>query len=108
SLARVLAEAEEITAYSLRNPDFEILKPGLSIAQVTDAVIELIRPVGSPQQLALVQFTRQQAMDYAYTSFEKAMHTYLERFEPSTKTFQVALSSGGDARVLAECVRRWL
>lgn len=107
SLSHTLGEGDEVWAYSLRNPDFEILQPGLALMSVSDAVTELIRPVGSPQRLALMQFSRPQAMDYVYASFRAAMDSYIETREDDLP-IQVALSSGGDARVLAECVRRYI
>lgn len=106
SLTKTLDDSERVWAYSLRNPDFRAILPEYRFVPAANPVAELMRPVGRPEQLALVQFSRDDAMRFVYESFKAALATYLEQRESPTQ-IQIALSAGGDSRVVAECARRF-
>ena len=114
SLSHVPAADEEVVAYSLRNPDFTCLQPSYGLAPAADPCTELIRPLQDPKHLALVQFSRADGFRFAFESFEAIVSSYCgqsggaQAGEPAAgKVLQVALSSGGDGRVLAECIRAY-
>lgn len=115
-LSAELSEGQEIWAHSLRNLDFSILKPAYAEIKQSEMIVDLFRPVHSPDALSLVQFSRPQALDYAYSSFKAALDVYLDRHHPldgfdsnnELPSVQIALSPGGDGRIVAECAHRYL
>jgi hypothetical protein len=105
SLTKALDEGEEVWAYSLRNADFSCALPEYTVLPCERPVTELIRPLQNPKHLGVVQYSRADAMQYIQNSVDQALDEY---YRDSTQaTLQVALSPGGDGRVLAECIRAY-
>ncbi len=109
SLTEELSDSDEVWAYSLRNVDFTYILPHYDFVPTVDPVTELIQPLQSPSNLGLVQYSRTEAFDYIYESVNEVLSSYLghKTEERDEVTLQVALSPGGDGRVLAECIRRF-
>jgi hypothetical protein len=107
SLSRVLNDEDTVNAYSLRNPDFTILDPSIQVAPVADAVAEIFAAAGEEQKPTLLQFTREQGIDYIYAAVATVLDNYRATHSPDTD-IQVALSGGGDGRIVGECVGRYL
>jgi hypothetical protein len=106
SLSYRIKSGDRLRAYALRNVDFKCVLPHYSLVTAEDPVTELVRPLHSPQNLGLVQFPRESAMQYIYSSVEAALDCYTA--SRTTKgPLQLALSPGGDGRVLIECIRRY-
>jgi hypothetical protein len=93
-----------VHALALRNPDFSILGPALDVIRRPGAVAERFAVLGEHARATLVQYTRQEALDFAYSSVAPVLDEIYRR----TQNPQIALSSGGDGRALAELARRWL
>lgn len=108
SMAHALGPTEEIWAHSLRNPDFGCLLPDYEVIETPNAVTEFIRPCTSPKRLSIVKLDRSQAMNCIYTSFKDVLLSYLPQDRASWPEIQIALSAGGDGRVVAECARDFL
>ena len=71
-------------------------------------VTELVRPLGKPDQLGVIQYSREEAFDKIYNSVSAIIEHYIEsKGLTSNDEIQVALSSGGDGRALAECLGRF-
>jgi gamma-glutamylcyclotransferase (GGCT)/AIG2-like uncharacterized protein YtfP len=107
SLTRVLGDDEVVTAYSLRNPDFAILNPSTQLVPSTDPVAEIFTAAGEDQTPTLLQFTRDEGIGYIYASAAKVLDDYRTQHAPDAEV-QVALSGGGDGRVVGECLGRYL
>lgn len=105
SLTSPLSVDDQIWAYSLRNADFGCVLPMYTVVPCDSPVAELIRPLQDPKHLGVVQYSRVDAMAYIQDSVDKALDEYYAQ-NPGA-TLQVALSPGGDGRVLAECVRTY-
>ncbi len=104
SLSSKVKDNEDIICHSLRNPDFNCIKPEYGFIPVSDPITELIRPSQSPESLILKQFNRQEALEYIFESFCAVVKTYISSIPKKHPIIQVALSSGGDGRVVAECL----
>jgi len=107
SLSRVLGEADSVNAYSLRNPDFAILDPWVQVASSADAVAEIFAAAGEEQTPTLLQFSRDQGIDYIYAAAATVLDKYRAGHSPDTE-IQVALSGGGDGRIVGECIGRYV
>lgn len=106
SLTHVITEGDQLRAFSLRNTDFRCVEPQYMVVKNPDAVTEIVRPLQNPALLGLMQFSRLGAMDYVYASVKSTLDRYRE-LRPKRLPFQLALSPGGDGRVLVECIRRY-
>lgn len=106
SLTHMIQPDDRLTAFALRNVDFRCVQPTYTVVPVDNPVAEIVRPLQSPFNLGLVQFTRAGAMDYIYESVRSALRLYIETRD-GRRPIQIALSPGGDGRVLVECVRRY-
>ncbi|MTI42767.1 hypothetical protein JM93_00970 [Roseibium hamelinense] len=107
SITAILQPHETVYAYSLRNPDFDAINPEYTLIKRDNLSTELIRPLTNPADLAIVQYTREEAFDYIYSSFETVVDHALEELGGTgSPLLQVSMSSGGDSRVLAECIQR--
>ncbi|RWC87643.1 MAG: hypothetical protein EOS72_20575 [Mesorhizobium sp.] len=106
SLTHVLRPDDRLTAYAMRNVDFRCVQPTYTVVPTDNPVAEIVRPLKSPFHLGIVQFTRPSAMNYIYDSVSSALSRYAETREDRLP-IQVALSPGGDGRVLVECIRRY-
>lgn len=107
SLARVLGSGQLVNAFSLRNPDFTLLDPSVQVADRPDAVAEIFAAAGAEQTPTLVQFTRDEGIDYIYAAVCKVLDDYRSA-HPGGGEIQIALSGGGDGRIVGECVGRYL
>ncbi|GGJ75330.1 hypothetical protein GCM10010123_01680 [Pilimelia anulata] len=105
SLTRVLGAVDTISAYSMRNPDFGILDPTIQLSVSADPVAEIFA-ADIDQKLTLLQFDRREAIDYIYASFSAVLDNYRRANGPDA-VIQVALSGGGDGRIVGECVGRY-
>jgi hypothetical protein len=105
SLTQILGDDGTVHAHSLRNPDFGILNPGVQLAARPGAVAEIFAAQGEQQIPTLVQFTREEGIDYIYAGVAKVLDDYLEAHPGAA--VQIALSGGGDGRIIGECVGRY-
>lgn len=96
--------ADGAVALALRNPDFAVLAPTIDVHRREGAVAERFSVVGEHARPALIQYTHDEALEFAYASVAPVLDAVYEK----TDDPQVALSSGGDGRALAELLRRWL
>jgi hypothetical protein len=88
--------------------DFHLAFPHYFVYPTDSPITELIRPIDQKGTLALVQYSRSDALDYISSSVNHILKRYIDQLPTKDDTcFQVALSPGGDGRVLAECVRRF-
>jgi tRNA(Ile)-lysidine synthase TilS/MesJ len=92
-------------AYAMRNIDYTILRPDYVRRVAAGAIVEIPRPLRTSHSVALVEFTRAEALEYVYSSFSRAMDEYMSIRRAAD--VQVALSPGGDGRVLAECLHKF-
>ena len=106
SLAYRMRAGDRLVAYSLRNPDFSYLRPDFDFFPVDRPVAEVISPAGGGGR-GIRQFGRADAFDYVYNSFADVVTVYLAD-NPGRTSIQVALSGGGDGRVIGECVGRFM
>ncbi|HEX8628753.1 MAG TPA: hypothetical protein VF755_11335 [Catenuloplanes sp.] len=106
SLARVVGDGETVTAHSLRNPDFSILDPAVQVVPANEPVAEIFAADGPQQTLTLVQFNRQQGIDYIYRCFATVLDDY-RAGAGGDNDIQIALSGGGDGRIVGECAGRY-
>jgi hypothetical protein len=104
SLARRVGAGERLVAHSLRNPDFTHLSPTFDLYPSAQPVAEIIS--SDADRRCVVQFDRTTGFEYVYTSFVSILDSYLGTLTEPT-TLQVALSGGGDGRVLGECIGRY-
>ena len=104
-LDRINGPAETITAYSIRNLDFGYAIPRYAILENANAIVDVFHPVGSPGRLALHQLSREDALRSIRESFDFVLDRYSETQKGAAGPggFVIALSAGGDSRVLAEC-----
>jgi hypothetical protein len=107
SLAQVLTADQRVNAFSLRNPDFAVLNPSVQVAGRDDAVAEIFAADGTEQTPTLVQFTRAEGIDYIHAAVRKVLDDYRQA-HPDGGEIQIALSGGGDGRIVGECVGRYL
>lgn len=105
SLADVLATDQAIDAYSLRNPDFSVLDPSVQVSRSDNPIAEIFAADGG-QTPTLLQFDRQQGINYVYAAAAKVLDDY-RADQPAQTEIQVALSGGGDGRIVGECVGRY-
>lgn len=105
SLSRVLDDVDQVTALSIRNPDFTVIDPTLKVLAADDPAAEIFVPddAGGPR---LLQFDREQGINYIYTSFAEVLDRY-RREHPDQRVLQIALSGGGDGRIVGECAGRY-
>ena len=106
SLTHVVGQDDRLRAFALRNVDFRCVLPHYTVVPVDSPVAEIVRPLHGPHNLGLIQFSRASAMDYIYSSVRSALDHYRQA-RTSKQPLQLALSPGGDGRVLVECVRRY-
>lgn len=106
SLATVPSAGQRVNAFSLRNPDFGVLNPSVQVAGRDDAVAEIFAADGTDQKPTLVQFTRAEGIDYVYAAVSKVLDDY-RHAHPEGGDIQIALSGGGDGRIVGECVGRY-
>lgn len=105
SLISKLKANEVVYAYSLRNPNYAAILPNYQVKPSGNAVTELIRPLGRPEQLGIIQYSREEAFAKIYASVSAIINSYRKlRGLSDQDEIQVALSSGGDGRALAECL----
>jgi hypothetical protein len=104
-LTTILDGHEEVRAYSMRNADFSLLKPHYSVNTVQDAITELIQSDSNGNNY-IQQFNRSQAMEFVNDSVFSVLRKYLQEVNESVE-FQVALSPGGDGRILAESIYKF-
>lgn len=97
---------DKLIAYSLRNHDFDCLSPEYTMVRRPAPAVELIRPINNAKHLGLFQFSREEAFEFISKSVETVLETYMGVREYKAP-FQVALSPGGDGRVLIECLGRF-
>ena len=97
--------AERLTAHSLRNPDFTHLSPTFDLHPSAQPVAEIIS--SAVDRRCTVQFDRAGGFDYVYASFASILDQYLGALAEPT-ALQVALSGGGDGRILGECIGRYM
>jgi len=107
SLAQILGAGQMVNAYSLRNPDFAVLDPSIQVARRDEAVAEIFAAAGTEQVPTLVQFTRAEGIDYIYAAVSKVFDDYYAA-HPDAGEIQIALSGGGDGRIVGECAGRYL
>ncbi len=107
SLTATPAEGDKVTAYSLRNADFRCILPHYQVLAQADAVTELIRPLQNPRSLGIIQYSRESAMQYVMDCVTECLDAYAARKNKQSLRLQVALSPGGDGRILAECLRQY-
>jgi hypothetical protein len=105
SLTRVLTAGQTVDAYSLRNPDFAILDPSVQVSACDEPVTEIFA-AGGGQASTLLQFDRQQGIDYVYAAVTTVLDDY-RAGHPGGDEIQVALSGGGDGRIVGECLGRY-
>jgi hypothetical protein len=105
SLTSVLTEGQAIDAHSLRNPDFAILDPSVKLSPAERPVAEIFAASGD-QTPTLLQFDRQHGIDYVYAAVAKVLDDY-RADRPADEEIQVALSGGGDGRIVGECLGRY-
>lgn len=106
SLTHVLKEKDHIRAYALRNVDFNCILPSYTVVPSANLAAEIVRPLQNPANLGILQMSRESGMDYIYQSVEAVLDSY-RASQPSGSEIQLALSPGGDGRVLVECIRRY-
>lgn len=107
SLSHVLAAGQTVDAYSLRNPDFSVLDPSIQVAARDKPAAEIFAAAGTEQTPTLVQFTRAEGIEYIYAAFSKVFDDYYAA-NPNVGEIQIALSGGGDGRIVGECAGRYL
>jgi hypothetical protein len=104
SLAHRVAADDCLTAHSLRNPDFIHLCPDFDLYVSAQPVAEIIS--SDAGQRCIVQFDRPAGFEHVYAAFAAVLDRYLSTFT-TPPVIQVALSGGGDGRVLGECIGRY-
>ncbi|GLH99893.1 hypothetical protein [Phytohabitans aurantiacus] len=104
SLAHAIGADDTVTAMSIRNPDFTILNPAVTVHPAGTPVAEIFVP--GAQGPELLQFDRQAGIDYIYASFAAVLDKY-RAANPGERVVQIALSGGGDGRIVGECAGRY-
>ena len=102
SLSDFLSDHSLVTAQALRNPDLDLLMPSYDIVRVEGAVSEVFEYGGSPPRPVLRQLRREDVADAIFASVASVVDRV-----PEGVGCQVALSSGGDGRALAEGLSRY-
>jgi hypothetical protein len=105
SLSERPADQTVAWAYAMRNIDYKVVQPDFERRAAEVPAAESFRQGRDGNKLALVEFSRKEAFEYIYASFLDSMSEYFSR-DDGDKSLQVALSPGGDGRVLAECLSR--
>lgn len=101
SLADELLPDRGYSALAIRNPDMSILLPWYRRVGVDEAVAELFLDGTKPWAPDLVQFSREAGFRFILDRFTNVLERYSA--ETGQNRFLVALSAGGDSRVVAEC-----
>lgn len=108
SVTQILGPDERIKAFSLRNPDFKALLPQYDVVARDHMATEIIRPLTSPGELVIRQYTREEAIEHVYQAFATVIKHFVKTAKlPHKPLLQVSLSAGGDSRILAECIQRY-
>lgn len=105
SLTRTLGPGESVNAYSLRNPDFTVLDPSVQLAPSDRPVAEIFTTAGEQQTPTLLQFSRAEGIAYVQAAVTRVLDAYRDGREGDE--IQVALSGGGDGRIVGECLGRY-
>lgn len=106
SITYRVREKDEVWAYSLRNTDFSYLMPTYTLYEATNPAAEIIEREGTLSQRRITQLSRPDALDRIYASVQDVISSYCNKQDVSAP-IQIALSPGGDGRVLAECISRF-
>lgn len=110
SLSMKCRQRDRLTAHSLRNVDFDVISPSYEHYPVDNPVAEVFAVTASPGRLALKQLSRDAALDRISADFTHVLDYYMSEVQadgdPPVEVL-IALSAGGDSRVLAECARRY-
>lgn len=105
SLSEKVQNNRGYNAYSMRNADFSLLQPSFVVKRTVDPIAEVIDYDDETQKKLIVQLNRKEAEEFVFRSVCASLDECRERFDISS--FQIALSPGGDGRILAEAVRRY-
>ncbi len=102
-LTKVIGD-EDLHAFSIRNIDFSVIRPNFKVIEQNDAVVELfdIRD----NERTILQMTRLESIEFIKTSVYSVLNNYKDQPDANQK-IQIALSPGGDGRILAECVSNY-
>jgi len=100
-------EDETVNAYGLRNATMRVLDPRYAVVQPTSGnfAVDVITETTDRSGRILLQLTTADALAVAKASFFQVMNQYLGS-NPKQEV-QIALSAGGDSRVVAECAAAW-
>src|SRR5260370_40251503 len=106
SLAASLDSGATGPGVSMRNADFRIISPKYAYETVPNPIGELFRPEEAANSLTLRQYSRETAMDQVYESVASVLDRHINSRPQSDVPIklQIALSPGGDGRILAEAL----
>ncbi len=99
---------QTIHALALRNPDFEVLHPRYDVRKLGtgEPVAEIFTETKDGHQL--LQLDRATGIQTLYERVTQVLDDYPSKFDAAGDVLQVALSGGGDGRVLGECLGRYV
>lgn len=108
TLGSILPSKGEVHAYALRNNEYEIFRrmPSIPDLPQSGVAVDIVSVGEDAMQPTLLTLTRQQAMRFVLHSVSEALDRFFKAAGTSAQAgeFQVALSPGGDGRVLAEAL----
>jgi len=102
-----LSDNDIIVAYALRNVDYDALFPRFVVEETVEPVTELLLDGHNGTGKRVIQLTRDMALNRIYSSVRTVINNYLGATDEKI-TLQVGLSPGGDGRILAECIARYI
>jgi len=107
SLTTRLGDNDVVNAYALRNVDYGALFPRFTVEETVDSVTELLLDGRNGVGKRVIQLSRDKALDSVYAAVRTVLNDYLQPTDGRI-TLQIGLSPGGDGRILAECIARYI